>query len=309
MAWTFRDFPYDFENNCNFLIDLFASISSEIPSLQNLPYQNINFYGCYPQRNFLQRAVHRTAAQWSQTRMVSWLASNQGFRINYPNSDLNVWMTFENRRPPHSKFDLTLSFDIDDYNQTNVYFPLIYAYTDLLNNSSSYVRHRITIETAQNPRELSHANRNKFACVFISNPEAQRMRVIEALRKIGPVDVFGRVSGNYVKNKIETASQYKFQICLENDLYPGYITEKPLEAWISGNIPIYSGLDTQQILNPKSVLNLASLQNLESLLDSVNDLRKNDDAREFMMKEPLLSKNYGLNEIKTKIINRLISLS
>lgn len=237
--------------------------------------------------------------------MVSWLESNQGFRNNYPESDINIWMTFENRRPPHSKFDLTLSFDTDEYNGTNVYFPLIYTYMDMLNNSASYVRHKITPSKAAAPRNFQIETREKFACVFMSNPETQRMRVVDALRRIGQVDVYGRVSGNYVADKIAISNQYKFQICLENDLFPGYVTEKPLEAWLSGSVPVYSGLDSMSILNPKAILNLSDFSNLNDLVDKVRELNNDVEAYLRIVNAPLLTGNYGVVEIKNKIASRI----
>ncbi len=308
MNWSFLDFPYDFDSNSNLLNDLFRSISTEYPGLADLPSRRISFYGCYPKQSFLRRAFHRTVAQWSKAKMVSWLESNQGFRNNYPESDISIWMTFENRRPPHSKFDLTLSFDTDEYNGTNVYFPLIYTYMDMLNNSSSYVRHKITPSKAAVPRNFQKETREKFACVFMSNPETQRMRVIDALRRIGQVDVYGRVSGNYVADKIAISTQYKFQICLENDLFPGYVTEKPLEAWLSGSVPIYSGLDSMSILNPKALLNLSDFSNLNVLVDKVRELNNDDEAYLRIVNAPLLTGNYGVVEIKNKIANRIRTL-
>lgn len=305
MNWNFQDFPYDFDRSSNFLNDLFRSISSDFSDLADLPSRKLSFYGCYPRQTFLRRAVHRTVAQWSQAKMVTWLESNQGFRNSYPDSDLNIWMTFENKRPPHSKFDLTFSFDLDDYGGSNVYFPLIYTYMDMLNNSAPYVRHKITLGKAREPRNSKEVTQKKFACVFMSNPETQRMRVVDALSRIGQVDVYGRVSGNYVQDKIAVSSQYKFQICLENDLYPGYITEKPLEAWLSGTVPIYSGLDSMHILNQNALLNLSEYKNLNALVERVDDLSENDEARLRIINEPLITGNYGLAEIKKQIASRI----
>jgi hypothetical protein len=214
-------------------------------------------------------------------------------------------MTFENKRPPHSKFDLTFSFDLDDYGGSNVYFPLIYTYMDMLNNSAPYVRHKITLNKAREPRNFKEATQKKFACVFMNNPETQRMRVVDALSRIGQVDVYGRVSGNYVQDKIAVSSQYKFQICLENDLYPGYITEKPLEAWLSGTVPIYSGLDSMHILNPNALLNLSKYKNLNALVERVDDLSDNDEDRLRIMNEPLITGNYGIDKIKKQIASRV----
>jgi hypothetical protein len=108
-----------------------------------------------------------------------------------------------------------------------------------------------------------------------------------------------------VQDKIAVSSQYKFQICLENDLYPGYITEKPLEAWLSGTVPIYSGIDSMHILNPNALLNLSKYKNLSALVERVDDLSDNDEDRLRIMNEPLITGNYGIDKIKKQIASRV----
>lgn len=44
-----------------------------------------------------------------------------------------------------------------------------------------------------------------------------------------------------VKSKYETLSQYKFAVCFENIVMPGYITEKIFDCLFVGTIPIYLG--------------------------------------------------------------------
>jgi hypothetical protein len=34
---------------------------------------------------------------------------------------------------------------------------------------------------------------------------------------------------------------YRFSICYENAVFPGYITEKPFDCWFAGCIPVYLG--------------------------------------------------------------------
>lgn len=44
-----------------------------------------------------------------------------------------------------------------------------------------------------------------------------------------------------VPRKRDVLSQYKFSICYENAVFPGYITEKPFDCWFAGCIPVYLG--------------------------------------------------------------------
>jgi hypothetical protein len=44
-----------------------------------------------------------------------------------------------------------------------------------------------------------------------------------------------------IEDKLSTLSNYKFSICFENCIYPGYITEKIFDCFFAGCIPVYCG--------------------------------------------------------------------
>lgn len=43
------------------------------------------------------------------------------------------------------------------------------------------------------------------------------------------------------ENKIETLSAYRFSICYDNTIFPGYITEKIFDCFYAGCVPVYLG--------------------------------------------------------------------
>ena len=58
-----------------------------------------------------------------------------------------------------------------------------------------------------------------------------------------------------VKNKIDYLSNYKFSIAMENSDGDGYLSEKIVDSFLAGTIPIYYGdyiLD--EFINPKSYI-------------------------------------------------------
>jgi len=120
------------------------------------------------------------------------------------------------------------------------------------------------------------------------------MQAISSLSKIGDVEVFGRSVNNYLEDKINTSSPYWFSVCFENDLYPGYVTEKALEAWIAGTIPLYWGLDSGQILNPKAIVNLYDFKSLETFVKYVEDLFNDKNRMKSMLNEPIFNKEFDL---------------
>lgn len=68
--------------------------------------------------------------------------------------------------------------------------------------------------------------------------------MFEALKKYKKVNSGGRYLNNIgraVVDKIQFESRHKFSICFENSSYPGYTTEKIIEAFAAKTIPIYWG--------------------------------------------------------------------
>jgi hypothetical protein len=80
------------------------------------------------------------------------------------------------------------------------------------------------------------------------------------------IDVFGR--GFFpIENKEDALNDYMFSICVENDTRDTYFTEKILDCFATGTIPVYKG--TKNILNhfnPDGILFLDDI--------SLNDLTK-----------------------------------
>jgi hypothetical protein len=302
MNYKFRDFPRDFNSENNLFRDL---LDSSLKNFQSLP--NIDLYGSYPSTQLLKRSATRLISLLDKNSK-KWLSLKQGYRTKLNKNNINVWVTFENKRVPVNKFDLTFSFDTDSYGNRNIYFPLIYTYIDFLENNAEYVKNKINQTQLTKKRNVTkeNINKRKFACIFLNNPEPYRLRVINELSKIGGVDVFGSFSNDFVKDKIAKTKEYKFVIAMENDFYPGYVTEKPLEAWLGQSVPIYWGFDKMNIINKRAILNIADYKSLDEFIVKINNLNKNPNEIAKIINEPFLNKVISPKEIENKI-NRAIS--
>lgn len=65
--------------------------------------------------------------------------------------------------------------------------------------------------------------------------------------------------GSEYDEKIELAKRYKFVMAFENGSYPGYVTEKIVDAFYAGAVPIYWGSSTVgDDFNPLSYINVGS---------------------------------------------------
>jgi len=232
--------------------------------------------------------------------------SKEGFSPNQQPSGkakFNIFFTGENERPPFGSWDCYLSFDLDPLSGKNAYLPLWWLTSSNLVQPtvSPYLGRRITLEEMMSARTVNYESRKKFCVAFIGKAYPFRMQAIAALSKIGKVDVFGGISRNENSSKAlekyRTAQDYKFVFAFENDLYPGYVTEKAPEAWATGAIPLYWGLDSAGSLNPDALLNLINFRSLEEYAREVADVANSSERWTAIASQPLISTRPSLEKV------------
>lgn len=95
-----------------------------------------------------------------------------------------------------------------------------------------------------------------------------RHQAIEALK--GKVDVYGR-GYNPIEDKLEALRDYKFSIVIENEQTPGFFTEKLIDCFMTGTIPIYWG-DTELINHGADLCGFYAFENLDQLIEIVDKI-------------------------------------
>ena len=71
-----------------------------------------------------------------------------------------------------------------------------------------------------------------------------RYAAIEYFHKKPDFDLYGKgwgLEAPECENKLDTIRNYKFALCFENGSYPGYVTEKIVDCFVAGVIPVYRG--------------------------------------------------------------------
>lgn len=94
-----------------------------------------------------------------------------------------------------------------------------------------------------------------------------------------------------VKNKIQEVSKYKYDFCIENSTYPGFITARIFHTFLANSVPLYLG---PQIINELVPANC---------FINVNDFKNISELYEFL--ENMSDKKY--NEYLSNISNYLSS--
>lgn len=232
--------------------------------------------------------------------------SNQTHSINQQptgNARFNIFYTGENERPPAGIWNAYLSFDLHSFSERNTYLPLWWiTSSDLLfSKTSPFLGKEIRISDLMQSRVPNFHNRRKFCVAFIGKGYPMRMHAITALSRIGKVDVFGAVARNtkytQAKNKYELSQDYKFVLAFENDLYPGYVTEKPVEAWATGAVPLYWGLDPAGYINQNSLINMANFYSMEAFVERVSEVNSSRELWEAHASQPFLSREPNLDDV------------
>ena len=106
--------------------------------------------------------------------------------------------------------------------------------------------------------------------------------------------------GSPVKDKLEFQKQYKFSIAFENSRDNGYTTEKLIDAFASGGIPIYYGDPlVGKIFNKKAFIDLNDFKTINEAIEYIKKIDNDDKLYLEYIKEPmLLDEKYLEKEFK-----------
>ncbi|MGR6466207.1 glycosyltransferase family 10 domain-containing protein [Rhizobium sp. PAMB 3182] len=162
-----------------------------------------------------------------------------------------LFHTGENVRFNEVEADFSISFDLDASSETHLRWPLwmdcITWHEHGIDYRPANVRFGRPIEVGQlmAPLGQSALQRPFKAAIFTRHLKEPRGTLINALSKIMTVDCYGRAFNKSIKShdtsglyKYDILKNYLFNLCPENSLYPGYYTEKIVESYAAGCIPI-----------------------------------------------------------------------
>lgn len=113
------------------------------------------------------------------------------------------------------------------------------------------------------------------------------------------MDVLGGATGHFIKDKLDTLKDYKFSVAIENCQMDSYFSEKIIDCFATGTIPIYWGPSTiGKFFNPNGILACNTLAELQRTVYIIN--KSGDNMYEKMLpaaKENFeIAKNYSCGE-------------
>ncbi len=210
--------------------------------------------------------------------------------INY--NCTRIFFSGENMPADMKKCDYSFSFEMPNGNPRKYRLPHYYQYS----------RPEKLLEKPD-PNELLK-EKTKFCNFIFSNPSCKKRNdFFHKLSKYKKVDSAGRFLNNMdkplgmrVEDKWEFMKPYKFCICFENEEADYYTTEKPFEAMMLNNIPIYWGNPKVSLdFNTEAILNWYDYGSDEALIEKIIELDQDDDKYIEFMSRPWFTDN-KLNE-------------
>jgi hypothetical protein len=226
----------------------------------------------------------------------------KGFNLQ-PNKKarVNIFYTGENERPPFGDWDAYLSFDLHSYQGKNAYLPLWWiTCTDIAGpNTAPYLNEPVSVTTLLSRRGVDFQKRRKFCVAFIGKAYPFRMQALNQISEIENVEVYGAIARKDTRSKFNASKDFRFVFAFENDLFPGYVTEKVLEAWATGAIPLYWGSDPLGYINSEAIINLNDFDSFQHFINRVAEVNQNRDLWEQIASQPILKKKPDLVEVNS----------
>jgi hypothetical protein len=246
----------------------------------------------------LTTPVQPRRRRWYRPRPTGW--------ISHP--DKTIAVIRENQRPKYRWYRYSMSSDFDTYGGRNCRVPNWYTQLKWPGLTPDRRFRKpgdphgfepfVDIDSLLQPRSVTAADRELFCCFVCSNPEPYRIFCAERLSCIGRIDFFGKIAGKALEvSKYEILSRYRFNLCFENSIFPGYYTEKLLHAWVGGCIPLYYSDPWYAIdFNPKAALNKIHYRTVDEFVNKVAEIDASRDAMLEFSEQPLLLTRPSLDE-------------
>jgi hypothetical protein len=161
-----------------------------------------------------------------------------------------------------------------------------------------------TQKTMFNPQSRVKNNKKKFLSYVASNCVTFREKTFTNLSTIATVHYGGgcsglaggngtiqksRVRGSWEKNSKGAFKDYRYGLVMENKKSDGYITEKIVNAYLSGTVPIWYGTnEIFDVINERAFI-FYDPENPQPALDRIMYLEKNQTAYDEVLNEPILA--------------------
>lgn len=186
---------------------------------------------------------------------------------------IRIYFTGENDVPDFNECDYAISFHHLDFGNRHLRLPLYCVYPEM--------------EPLRTRRRFFDGDplSRGFCSAVISNsgPHADPFRIefmnkLNAYKEVASGGGYANNVGGRVADKISFISGYKFNLAFENSNVEGYTTEKILEAFYAGTLPVYWGNSrVNEDFNPHTFINVNDFPDAEAAINYIRTVDSDDE--------------------------------
>lgn len=285
----------------------------------------INFCGCgnelRPNNNLILNILkkHYTVEISDNPDFV--ICGIGGNHFEYMKYDcVRILLMTENLSPDFTVFDYCIGFDYLEFGDR--YFRLPYSFQT--KSGKPWIPQLVSEEQAYECLSRD----KKFFCNFIyRHPSSHgvREKIFDRISEYKEITSAGNfrnnISGevrNYSNNggalhighdeKLEYLRRSKFTIACESVIYPGFETEKIVDAFSMHSIPIYYGADTiTNTFNRKAFINVGET-GLDDMVEIVSELDNHDEKYVSMLMECPLNDRMSVQKTYENLENFFLNI-
>ena len=249
----------------------------------------INYVGFWKTYNYENLTIHQILKKHYDLE----ISDNPDYLIcscfdnrhyNYPNT-VKIFYTGENISTDFNTYDYGLDFDDYEFFDRHYRMPVY-----IFNSEQIEIMHQMLEKHLH--AEESFKEKDAF-CSFVYSHDVQfRNEFFDELSKYKQVDAGGKSRNNVQigpgqQDKVIFEKRHKFAIAFENMSRRGYITEKLVNSFATGTIPIYWGaVNVDKYFNPKAMIHIKSPDDIPQAIARIKELDQNDDLYMEMLKQP-----------------------
>ena len=314
-----NSYPLFFKNSDCFNMNLFKRAYQYISTYLLNKYSSNNQYS-----NSIEKKVIKLKATglFDKRRNLKWLKErlSDQFILEYdaPNPDYILFNCFsdEDLKPQYQNIIRIVVYTeskIPDLNCADYFIAHYHInYLDRYFKMNIFFWENFNEIDSKRFEVINNPIRKKFCAAVISNCEAKfRLDFINKLNNYKKVDMGGICYNNMnerIKDKINFLSEYKFSIAMENSEGDGYVTEKIVDSFRAGTIPIYYGdYLIDEYINPKTYILIKGEKDIEKKIEYIKKIDNNDELYMKIMKEKPIIDDKFIEKIDGKEIKEFFS--
>jgi hypothetical protein len=198
---------------------------------------DLEIIGPAPRRRFLKRFTSRKRG-------------NSDARLFREKAKLTLFVSEENTRYVEGTADFFIGPDIgftrdDFFRMPNWWSSVDWSSQGVSNKPSPRIRKLVPPDQLCTPLGIATLRRPRKAAIFASHMPGARATLLRELSRVMEVDGYGRYFDPTIRHhnssrifKDDVLQNYMFSLCPENEIFPGYYTEKVPESYAAGSIPL-----------------------------------------------------------------------